>query len=121
MTSQSVPANTMSDAGIVAALSSARNAPRARPVRLFGFNMDDSRARVIAIRNDVRLMFPGARAHLDAIVKEFDAVEREREAYNADYQRAALLLERLAEDHFPDQQTFDAWIAHQMQQALRRG
>ena len=35
-------------------------------------------------------------------------------AWWAEAQRASLLLERLAEDHFPDQQTFDAWIARQL-------
>ena len=40
-------------------------------------------------------------------------------AYYAEYQRAALLLERLAEDRFTDQAAFDAWIAKQMTQAFR--
>jgi hypothetical protein len=36
-------------------------------------------------------------------------------AWYAEAQRAALLLALLAEDHFPDQATFDAWINRQMQ------
>jgi hypothetical protein len=41
-------------------------------------------------------------------------------AWHAEYQRAALLLELLAEDHFPDQVTFDEWTNRQMGLALRR-
>jgi hypothetical protein len=40
-------------------------------------------------------------------------------AWYAEYQRASLLLERLAEDRFPDQSTFDEWMAKQMTQAFR--
>lgn len=40
-------------------------------------------------------------------------------AWHCEYQRAAILLERLAEDRFPDQATFDAWMAAQMTQVFR--
>lgn len=39
-------------------------------------------------------------------------------AWYAEYQRVALLFERLAEDRFPDQATFDAWMEKQMTQAF---
>lgn len=35
-------------------------------------------------------------------------------AWWCEYERCALLLERLAEDVFTDQAAFDAWIARQM-------
>lgn len=35
-------------------------------------------------------------------------------AWYAEVQRVSLLLERLAEDHFPDQASFDAWVQRQM-------
>jgi hypothetical protein len=40
-------------------------------------------------------------------------------AWWAEFQRAALLLERLAEDRFPDQESFDRWIAGQQSITLR--
>lgn len=41
-------------------------------------------------------------------------------AWYAEFQRAALLLETLAEDHFPDQAAFEAWIQRQQEINLRR-
>lgn len=38
----------------------------------------------------------------------------------AEAQRALLLFETLAEDHFPDQQSFDEWVAKQQRINLRR-
>lgn len=42
-------------------------------------------------------------------------------AWYAEAQRAALLLESLAEDHFPSQAAFDDWLERQAAMALRRG
>lgn len=41
-------------------------------------------------------------------------------AWYGEYQRAALLLETLAEDHFPDQASFEAWIQRQNEINLGR-
>jgi len=40
-------------------------------------------------------------------------------AWHCEFQRAALLLETLAEDHFPDQASFTAWEAAQMTRVYR--
>jgi hypothetical protein len=40
-------------------------------------------------------------------------------AWELEASRAALLLEALAEDHFPDQATFDEWMRGQMRLTLR--
>ena len=40
-------------------------------------------------------------------------------AWKCEADRAALLLELLAEDHFPDQAAFDEWMDRQMSIALR--
>lgn len=40
-------------------------------------------------------------------------------AWYAEVQRISLLFERLAEDHFPDQAAFDAWIQRQMSITLK--
>lgn len=40
-------------------------------------------------------------------------------AWSAEVQRVSLLLERLAEDHFPDQEAFDRWMSTQMTQVFR--
>lgn len=39
-------------------------------------------------------------------------------AWKAEADRAAYLLQTLAEDHFPDQAAFDRWTNEQMQKAL---
>jgi len=41
-------------------------------------------------------------------------------AWHCEYQRATLLLERLAEDRFTDQQAFDDWMAAQLSQVFRK-
>jgi hypothetical protein len=40
-------------------------------------------------------------------------------AWKCEADRASLLLERLAEDFFPDQATFDEWMGKQMAQVFR--
>ena len=47
-----------------------------------------------------------------------DATSRET-AYHAGWMRTALLLETLANDHFPDQAAFEAWISRQQSINLR--
>ena len=48
-----------------------------------------------------------------------DATGREL-AYHAGWMRTVLLFETLANDHFPDQEAFEAWIARQQSINLRR-
>lgn len=40
-------------------------------------------------------------------------------AWSIEVDRVALLLESLAEDHFPDQESFDRWMNEQMRITLR--